>query len=117
MRIWVAFAATTVIGLAMWAGEQPPARPPVQQPKPTPVEQADEPTRITVDVTNVDMLFTVTDKKGRFVTDLAKTDFEVFEGKKPQTIHEFSAESDLPLRQIALRAELLDGLRLLAFEH
>ena len=102
MRIWVAFAATTVIGLAMWAAEQPPARPPVQQPKPTPVEQADEPTRITVDVTNVDMLFTVTDKKGRFVTDLTKADFEVFEGKKPQTIQEFSAESDLPLRLAVL---------------
>jgi VWFA-related protein len=103
MRIWVRIAATVVVGLGMCAGEQPPAqRPPVQQPKPTPAEQADEPTRITVNVTRVDMLFTVTDKKGRFVTDLAKTDFEVFEGKKPQTIQEFSAESDLPLRLAVL---------------
>ena len=39
--------------------------------------QADEPTRISVDVTRVNMLFTVTDKKGRFVTDLTKDDFEV----------------------------------------
>jgi len=44
------------------------------------------------------MLFTVTDKKGRFVTDLTKDDFEVIEGKKPQVIQEFAAESDLPLR-------------------
>jgi VWFA-related protein len=51
-----------------------------------------------VDVTRVNMLFTVTDKKGRFVTDLAREDFEVVEGKKPQTIAEFTAESDLPLR-------------------
>ena len=100
MRIRVAFAVTCVFGLALWAAQQPPARPPAQQPKP--VEQADEPTRITVDVTRVDMLFTVTDKKGRFVTDLAKADFEVFEGKKPQTIQEFSAESDLPLRLAVL---------------
>jgi VWFA-related protein len=68
----------------------------------TPVQQrplqADEPSRITVDVTRVDMLFTVTDKKGRFVTNLTKDDFEVIEGKKPQTIMEFAAESDLPLR-------------------
>jgi Ca-activated chloride channel homolog len=91
-----------VIGLAVWAAQQPAGqRPPVQPPKPT-AEQADEPTRITVDVTRVDMLFTVTDKKGRFVTDLTKTDFEVFEGKKPQTIQEFSAESDLPLRLAVL---------------
>src|SRR5437899_7831930 len=60
--------------------------------------QADEPTRITVDVTRVDMLFTVTDKKGRFVTNLAKDDFEVIESKKQQAILEFAAESDLPLR-------------------
>jgi VWFA-related protein len=108
MRIWVALAATSVLGLAVWAAQQqepPPAkRPGTQQPKPTPTPaaQADEPTRITVDVTRVDMLFTVTDKKGRFVTDLTKDDFEVFEGKKPQTIQEFSAESDLPLRLAVL---------------
>src|SRR5437879_7575223 len=68
----------------------------------TPVQQrplqADEPARITVDVTRVDMLFTVTDKKGRFVTNLTKDDFEVIESKKQQVIQEFAAESDLPLR-------------------
>jgi Ca-activated chloride channel family protein len=105
MRIWGAIAATSVLGIAVWAAQQqpPPAqRPPNQQPKPTPAEQSDEVTRITVNVTQVDMLFTVTDKKGRFVTDLTKTDFEVFESKKPQSIQEFSAESDLPLRLAVL---------------
>lgn len=46
----------------------------------------------------MNMLFTVTDKKGRFVTDLNKNDFEVFESKKPQTILEFTSETNLPLR-------------------
>jgi Ca-activated chloride channel homolog len=55
-------------------------------------------TRITLDVSRVNMLYTVSDKKGRFVTDLTKNDFEVFESKKPQAIIEFAAESDLPLR-------------------
>jgi Ca-activated chloride channel family protein len=59
---------------------------------------ADEAARIQVDVTRVNMLFTVTDKKGRFVTDLRKDDFEVIESKKRQFIQEFTAESDLPLR-------------------
>ena len=63
-----------------------------------PVPQNDDTTRILVDVTRVNMLFTVTDKKGRFVTDLTKDDFEVIESKKPQSIQEFTAESDLPLR-------------------
>ena len=67
------------------AQQQRPARP-------------DEATIITVDVTRVNLLFTVTDKKGRFVTDLTKDDFEVIESKKPQKILEFTAESDLPLR-------------------
>ena len=91
-------AATSGLSLAVWAAQ---LRPP-QPPKPTPVEQSDDPTRITVDVTRVDMLFTVTDKKGRFVTDLTKADFEVLEGKKQQAIQEFSAESDLPLRLAVL---------------
>src|SRR5215467_15112321 len=73
------------------------AQTPVQQ-RPVPPIQADEPTRILVDVTRVNMLFTVTDKKGRFITDLSKDDFEVIEGKKPQVIQEFTAETDLPLR-------------------
>ena len=63
-----------------------------------PVPQNDDTTRILVDVTRVNMLFTVTDPKGRFVTDLTKDDFAVIESKKPQSIQEFTAESDLPLR-------------------
>jgi VWFA-related protein len=64
-----------------------------------PAEILDDPsTRIILDVTRVNMLFTVTDKKGRFVTDLGKDDFQVFENKTPQTIAEFTAETDLPLR-------------------
>jgi Ca-activated chloride channel homolog len=53
---------------------------------------------IRAEVTRVNMLFTVTDKHGRFVTDLGKDDFEVFENKKPQSILEFTSETDLPLR-------------------
>jgi len=56
------------------------------------------PGRIVLDVTRVNMLFTVTDKKGRFITDLTKEDFQLSEGKKVQNISQFTAESDLPLR-------------------
>ena len=57
-----------------------------------------DPSRITVEVFRANFLMTVTDKKGRFVTDLTQQDFEVVEGKKKQTILEFVAENDLPLR-------------------
>jgi len=64
-----------------------------------PDETVEDPgTRIILDVTRVNMLFTVTDRKGRFVTDLVKDDFQVFENKTPQSIAEFTAETDLPLR-------------------
>src|SRR5271166_1377293 len=66
--------------------------------------------RITLDVSRVNMLFTVSDKKGRFITDLAKDDFEVFETKKPQDIIEFSAETDLPLR-LAILIDTSNSIR------
>ncbi|HEY1341684.1 MAG TPA: VWA domain-containing protein [Bryobacteraceae bacterium] len=96
MRVWtppgVAITAIGVLGLAVLAAQDK-----LPQEKPA-AAQADEPARITVDVTRVNMLFTVTDKKGRFITDLTKDDFEVIESKKQQVIQEFNAESDLPLR-------------------
>ncbi len=90
MKFWTLVGACAALGAGIWAAEQKPV---VQQPV-----QADEPTRIQVDVTRVNLLYTVTDRKGRFVTNLTKDDFEVVESKKPQSIMEFNAESDLPLR-------------------
>src|SRR5437899_6939121 len=83
------------------AGQQP-----VQ--KPASVEPSD--TRIILEVNRVNMLFTVTDKKGKFITDLTKDDFQVVENKRPQTIQEFTAESDLPLR-IAILIDTSNSIR------
>jgi VWFA-related protein len=94
MKIGAMLAFLGVLGLAIWAADAPPVQPAAPS--------ADETTRILVDVTRVNMLFTVTDKKGRFITDLNKDDFEIIENKKRQTIQEFTAESDLPLRLAVL---------------
>ena len=85
------------------AHAQKPA-PPAAQTEP------DEQTRIVLDVTRVNILFSVTDKKGRFVTDLGKNDFEIVENKKQQTIQQFTAESDLPLR-IAVLVDTSNSIR------
>jgi len=79
---------------------QPAAKPPGGSAKPTPppVQIADDSKPITLDVTRVNLLFTVSDKKGRFVTNLVENDFEVVESKRKQSILEFVAENDLPLR-------------------
>src|SRR3954469_2143967 len=75
-----------------------------------PQKPNDDPSRITLDVNRVNMLFTVSDKKGRFVTDLAKTDFEIVESKRPQSIIEFTAEADLPLR-LAILIDTSNSIR------
>jgi len=73
-------------GLGIGGDEKPQATP------------QDSGTTIRLDVSRVNLLFTISDKKGRFVTDLGKDDLEIVENKKPQTITEFTAETNLPLR-------------------
>jgi Ca-activated chloride channel family protein len=65
---------------------------------------------IRSEVTRVNMLFAVTDKKGRFITNLTQDDFQVFENKKPQKILEFTSESDLPLR-LAILIDTSNSIR------
>ena len=72
--------------------------------------EPDERTRIILDVTRVNLLFTVTDKRGRFVTNLAKDDFLIREGKRDQKILEFVAETDLPLR-LAILVDTSNSVR------
>jgi VWFA-related protein len=70
----------------------------------------DDTSRIVLEVNRVNLLFTVTDKKGRFITDLTKDDFEIYESKKAQTIMQFTAESDLPLR-LAILIDTSNSIR------
>jgi Ca-activated chloride channel homolog len=52
---------------------------------------------LVVNVELVNVLFTVTDRKGKLVTDLDKSDLRLYEDKRLQTITNFSRETDLPL--------------------
>ena len=57
------------------------------QAPPKPASPDDGPAaRITLDVTRVNMLFTVSDKKGRFVTDLNKEEFEILEANQRKVL-------------------------------
>jgi VWFA-related protein len=90
---------------------QPPAPPPAgDQVRMKTTQEDDDKTRIVLQVTRVNILLTVTDKRGRFITDLAKDDFEVLENKRPQTIMEFTAETDLPLR-LAILVDTSNSVR------
>ncbi len=72
--------------------------PPPQQTTP---QEATEPGefRIGVEVDLVDLIFTATDKHGRFIKDLKKEDVRLLdEGKAPLNIEAFDSETGLPLR-------------------
>ncbi len=64
-------------------------------------EPSNDPNQYTfrTNADEVNVIFTVTDKHGRFVKDLRKEDFKVLDDNKPpQAIRGFRAETDLPLR-------------------
>jgi VWFA-related protein len=81
-----------------------------QQSRPPDPLKPDREQVITLDVTRVNLLFTVSDRKGRFVNNLTKDEFEIIEGKRRQSILEFVAETDLPLR-IALLVDTSNSIR------
>jgi VWFA-related protein len=71
--------------------------PPVQKPTQDLQEQGEF--RIGVDVDLVDLIFTATDKHGRFIKDLKKDDVRLLdEGKPPVRVEAFESETGLPLR-------------------
>ncbi len=53
--------------------------------------------RLVIDVDLVSISFSVLNKKGGLVTDLAQNDFKVLENNMPQAITNFSRETNLPL--------------------
>lgn len=67
-----------------------------QQKKEQPPVESDVPT-IKVDVDLVNVLFSVRDKRGAFISNLTKDDFQIFEDGKEQQIRVLTRESDLPL--------------------
>src|SRR2546427_7132529 len=58
---------------------------------------AEDQQTLSVNVDLVNVLFTVVDKNGRFITNLQKQDFKVAEDYTSQIISNFSNETNLPL--------------------
>lgn len=91
-----------------------------QAPAPAPSPQlqnpdtpaSDEPvTTIKVPVNEVRVIFTVTDKHGRYIKDLKKNDFKVIDDNKPaEQIRSFRSETDLPL-QVGLLIDASNSVR------
>jgi len=72
------------------------ATPPAQKPDVAPNSQSPTPPPIQVQVNEVIVPVTVTDEKGRFVSDLDQKDFTIFDEGKQQEIQFFTRERSQP---------------------
>jgi VWFA-related protein len=70
----------------------------------------DSATTITKTVNEVNVVFTVTDKHGRYVKNLGKGDFSVLDDSKPAQPRSFHNETDLPL-QVGLLVDASNSVR------
>ncbi|MBL8148606.1 MAG: VWA domain-containing protein [Blastocatellia bacterium] len=61
------------------------------------VEKPEKEETTNIKITNVTLPVIVTDKDGRFVSNLTEENFEIYEDKKPQKIVSFQAQTELPL--------------------
>src|SRR3989475_7079409 len=76
-----------------------------------PTADEDAATTIRVPVNEVNVIFTVTDKHGRYVKNLKKSDFNVVDDSKPAAeIRSFHNETDLPL-QVGLLVDASNSVR------
>jgi Ca-activated chloride channel homolog len=66
---------------------------------------------IKTQVREVNVIFTVTDKHGRFKKDLKQEDLQILDdGKAPEQIRDFRSETDLPLR-VGLLVDASNSIR------
>jgi len=88
-----------------------PAEKPVAKSDSAANQSDDAATTITKTVNEVNVVFTVTDKHGHYVKNLAKNDFAVLDDSKPaEQIRSFHNETDLPL-QVALLVDASNSVR------
>jgi VWFA-related protein len=94
---WTLFSLLILLGIAPLGAQfkrsgapQPPAAPP-------PAGQPPDDQVIKVDVSLVNLYFSVREKNGGYVANLKQEDVEVYEDGKLQTLKAFSRETDQPL--------------------
>jgi VWFA-related protein len=80
------------------AGQPAPAQA-AQQPAAMPAGQEAAPTVIKIPVNEVNLIFTVTDKHGRYIPNLQQSDFALLDDRKaPAKVNSFHQQIHLPLR-------------------
>ncbi len=98
------------------ASEPPVSTPPAAAQTPVPPGNSDkaEPdesvTTLKKTVNEVRVVFTVTDRHGRYIKDLKENDFRVIDDQKPAELRSFRSETDLPL-QVGLLVDASNSVR------
>jgi Ca-activated chloride channel family protein len=107
--------STPASGTSTPAAQTPAGQAPVQPGNPAKSDPAksdsDESVATIVHVVNeVRVVFTVTDRHGRYIKDLKRDDFRVIDDQKPAELRSFRSETDLPL-QVGLLVDASNSVR------
>ncbi|HEV2276389.1 MAG TPA: VWA domain-containing protein [Acidobacteriaceae bacterium] len=97
LALLLSFPALYGRPLAAQAAPSPDAPPQGPAGDPNENDQVQPLETLKVNVNLVSLYYTVHDKRGALIPSLTKDDFTIYEDKVPQTIKNFTAESDLPL--------------------
>src|SRR5580658_10396167 len=83
---------------------------PTQTENPAKSDSDDNVETIRHEVNEVRVVFTVTDRHGRYIKDLKRNDFKVIDDQKPAELRSFRSETDLPL-QVGLLVDASNSVR------
>jgi VWFA-related protein len=89
---------------------QTPAGQTPQPENPAKPASDDSVTTLKATVNEVRVVFTVTDRHGRYIKDLKSNDFKVIDDQKPAELRSFRSETDLPL-QVGLLVDASNSVR------
>ena len=97
---WVGMALAAAAPLAQGQATTAAAAQATPQANPSAASDLGQATQtLKVPVTEVDLVFTVTDKNGKFITGLQSQDFGLLDdGRKPEQVFHFQQQTSLPLR-------------------
>jgi VWFA-related protein len=87
-----------------------PNQAPAQVPDSTKPDSDDSVPTIIHEVNEVRVVFTVTDRHGRYIKDLKSNEFRVIDDQKPAELRSFHNETDLPL-QVGLLVDASNSVR------
>jgi Ca-activated chloride channel family protein len=113
LRIVFSLSASFFLFVLVVSAQQPPAPAPAAQTvtKDKAAQEDEAISTIRKTVTEVNVVFTVTDKHGHYIKDLKKNDFKVLDDNKPaEEIRSFHNEADLPL-QVGLLIDASNSVR------